>query len=118
MSNKPQAGDNPVDAIIGQMTAHRDRLHRQAREVDRLIADIAPGESWLDAHSADLKIGAVYVVRRRHAGGGIGQPGLSRWTKNGWRDEYGTPLALRGCGVDVLVPNECVVKSASNAGMF
>jgi len=99
----PAAG--PLDVIVGHLTEHKKRLRRQAKAVDGLIAAISPGESWRDVHSVDLEIGTVYVVRRSYADGVVGEPGLSRWTTDGWRDEFGSPLTPSGRSVDVLVPN-------------
>ncbi len=50
----PAAG--PLDVIVGNLYEHKKHLLRQARAVDRLIANIAPGESWRDVHSVDLEI--------------------------------------------------------------
>jgi len=94
----------PLDVIIGQLAARRERLLRDAKAIGRLIRSVAPGETWIDVHDIELVIGVVYVVRRRNLDGS-GDPGLSRWTKAGWHDEYGAPLSMRGTGVQVLVPS-------------
>ncbi len=109
----PAAG--PLDVIVGNLYEHKKHLLRQARAVDRLIANIAPGESWRDVHSVDLEIGTIYVVRRSYADNVVGEPGLSKWTTEGWRDEFGSPLTPSGRSVDVLVPNAIELRGGASA---
>ena len=99
------AAEPPLDCLVGRATRHRDYLLRQADEIGAVLRTISPGEQWVDAHSAELTIGTVYVVRRKFHSGGVGSPGLSRWTRNGWHDEFASPLSQMGVSVDVLVPN-------------
>lgn len=98
----PEAG--PLAVIVRRYTADRDHLRKTADAVDAVLQDVRPGDRWVDAHDANLVVGNVYVVRRRFKTG-VGNPGLSRWTRNGWRDEYGAPLSALGIGVHVLVPS-------------
>lgn len=90
------------DMLVQSMVMRRENLRREADAFGGLIADVVRGNQWRNVVDIDLVLGAVYVVRRKYTDG-YGEPGLSRWTSHGWRDEFGRPLHGGGNGVEVLV---------------